>query len=120
MDSALVIVIITFATVVVVAFAVSAWVARAQSRYMVLRLERLDEVPPLADRPVLAELESKPWLWPLRVGPLWRAQTRYDRTRHLDPELDHAQHLVERRQRVAFTVYILGVAAILLSTLVHI
>jgi len=114
------IVLLTFATVVLVAVSVFAWVARAQSRYMSLRLERLGEWPPLADPAISAGLSAKPWLWPVRVGPIWRAQTRYDQSHHADSELNELQRTFRRRQRIAVGVYLLGIVATLASTLVHV
>ena len=119
-DTALVIAVLTFIAVVALAAAVFVWVARAQGRYMNLRAEGLSEIPPLADSSIRDDLLRRPWLWPVRVGSLWRAQTAYDNTVHLEPDLEMARLNFERRQRVALVVYVLGIAAILLSTLVRV
>jgi hypothetical protein len=112
--------ILTFVTVVVVSFAVYEWVGRARVRYLVMRHERTGDIPPLGDPSVAQEFYSKPWRWPFRAGAVWRAQTKWDHVRHSDPDLDAAQRLLERRQRIAVVVYLVGLASFLLSPLVRV
>lgn len=111
--------VLTFLAVVAIAAAVFVWVAQAQATYMSLRATQLGEMPPLADPTIRKELLARPWLWPLRAGSIWREQTTYDETLHQNGDLMRARMSLERRQRVAVVVYVLGVVAILLSTFVR-
>jgi hypothetical protein len=87
---------------------------------MVMRQERTGDIPPLGDPSVAEEFHSKLWRWPFRAAAVWRAQTKWDQVRHSDPDLDAAQRLLERRQRIAVVVYVVGLAAFLLSPLIRV
>jgi hypothetical protein len=54
-------------------------------------------------------------MFPITVGPLWRAQTAWDRATDADPVLAAAKTQSERRQRIALVVYIACLAAIFVA-----
>jgi len=90
------------------------WSLRARIRYLRVR-QRSGDVPPFARREIAEEFNRRPWMLPIKVGALWRAQTAWDRVSHADPVLAAAHVQSERRQKIALVVYLACLAAIFVA-----
>jgi len=110
-------VIAVFVAAVIASGLTFVWSLRSRIRYLRLR-QASGDTPPLAKREVVEEAHRRPWMFPLTIGPLWRAQTAWDRAIHTDPVLAAARTESERRQRIALVVYIACLAAIFVAGMI--